>query len=459
MSEASNHSSLSGNSFVTKLLKKYPSSDIDVVTNATDPTQLTADIEQIFINVGESINFVAIPQPSDVIFMQEMIALIKIYGGWIGAAMIVMINAYLVTTGATIQGLLVKLPDFLLQIVTNSDNQAALGISVGRIIQGTAGYIFLQALIAYLSPSAGGGGGSRTIADDFNSMYTTGIAVATNFNPSLSIDPNVNPTIQVALRQAQVNGTKADVITKVSAIVRNATASTGHAMAQLSWFIGRVITIPFVRSNSLFISDTDAATGTVVAISPVSVNDVLPGTSAANGSNSNIIPEGKVESVILAIEGQIDNAFDAPAASIPDNVDFANNKMTVDEMNKLEEEGLTQDPDQDPDMNALEEELAPDQDQYMNGNAPASSFAAQLPSKSTITSKQALKIKTDKRTEAQKQERLTMFNLARNTKEKLNKVGGKKSRKRAKKSKKSSKKSKKSSKKSKKSSRKSKKKR
>ena len=187
-----------------KIEEKYPNlSAIDEsVVNEVELTPEKQDEETIkmFTIISDGIENTVVKDEQDIFL--ELMALIKKYGGWVGAALILSINAYLATTDATIQGLITKLPGMLSTILSNVD---IFGIAqkTGVI---TVQILLVRAVICYLSAAG------NNAVKDIDSMKA-------NILNTLQALNNINDK-SIKLRNAKLQRTEFNLTEKINSLVK-----------------------------------------------------------------------------------------------------------------------------------------------------------------------------------------------------------------------------------------------
>jgi hypothetical protein len=146
---------------------------------------------------------------------QEIVALIKVYGGWAGAALAVAINSYLVTNKGTIQDLIAALPDMLSSILSNPNIPGYVANFAGTAVKATAAIVFMRALISYLSANP------STVFDDMNKVNDDFMTTMKSLNPSID-EGGITEDDLVRLRSNQLKFTKWNVTGKTKIIVDTA---------------------------------------------------------------------------------------------------------------------------------------------------------------------------------------------------------------------------------------------
>jgi hypothetical protein len=111
------------------------------------------DIQQQANVVAASANAIvaAIDGVEPLRLWQEIVALIKVYGGWAGAALALSINAYLAVSTNTIQGLIAELPGMLLRILSNPDIPGYVASGAANSVKTTAAIVFSNKLACHRS--------------------------------------------------------------------------------------------------------------------------------------------------------------------------------------------------------------------------------------------------------------------------------------------------------------------
>ena len=146
---------------------------------------------------------------------QEIVALIKVYGGWAGAALAVAINSYLITNKGTIQDLITVLPGMLFRILSDPAIPGNVGYVAGTAVKATAAIVFMRALISYLSAN------SSTIFDDVAKANVAFIQAMEKLNPPIE-KGGISEEVLAELRRNQLNFTTWNITGKTKTIVDTA---------------------------------------------------------------------------------------------------------------------------------------------------------------------------------------------------------------------------------------------
>jgi len=168
---------------------------------------------------------------------QEIVALIKVYGGWAGAALAVAINAYLAVSTNTIQGLIAALPGMLFRILSDPAIPGNVGYVAGTAVKASAAIVFMRALISYLSAN------SNTIFDDVKTANTAFLSAMEHMNPPID-KGGIAPEVLAELRINQLNFTTWNVTGKTKIIVDTALNPSTWAKAKET--IRRISEVPFI---------------------------------------------------------------------------------------------------------------------------------------------------------------------------------------------------------------------
>jgi len=226
--------------------------NVNIFDDAQLDSQSQANVAVASVNaIGAAINKVEESR-----HWQEIVALIKVYGGWAGAALAVAINAYLAVSTNTIQGLIAALPGMLLRILSDPNIPGYVASSAINSVKATAAIVFLRALISYLSfyenPS--------TIGTDINALNDAFIKKMVELNPNIQED-GIDQHDLDALRQNQLKLTTADVTRKAKLIVDAALNPATWKAAKET--IGRLCEVPFTYVSTAGTMLATYATGLI----------------------------------------------------------------------------------------------------------------------------------------------------------------------------------------------------
>jgi len=183
-------SSIQSNRSINSILKeKFEMQKInDEVVVVTEEEALD-EIKKINIIINDG--FTSMIQKTDEDKLLEILALLKEFGGYLGAALVLSITTYCLTTEGTIQDLIIELPNMVNNIVKSAIPEA---IQLGNVaIQHTTSSLFSRALLGYIS------GNPNSFFGDIKILQNTAIGVVKQVNDKILDLPKNDNTMRNAI--------------------------------------------------------------------------------------------------------------------------------------------------------------------------------------------------------------------------------------------------------------------
>ena len=164
------------------------------------------------------------------VLVTEIVALIKEYGGWAGAALAVSVTSYVSVTRHTIQELLSNLPDMLTAVLSTPALPGYVFTTATGTVKVTMSILFLRALTSYLSFNP------VNFESDATMFETHLLTAIKKMNPGE--EGSLDPVTAQKMRTARLKFSKFDLTGKMKDIVDAVTLTN----------IKKIVSTPFLYS-------------------------------------------------------------------------------------------------------------------------------------------------------------------------------------------------------------------
>lgn len=245
------------------------------------------------------------------VLVTEIVALIKEYGGWAGAALAVSVTSYVSVTENTIQGLIMELPGMLLTVLSNSALPGYVVNTATRTVKVTMSILFLRAFISYLSIDP------TNIRGDLDSVKTKMLTVFQNINPGE--EGSLDSDTAQKMRIARLKFSNFDLTKKMKDIVDAVTLTN----------IKKIVSTPFLYS---VVESADKVTWRLGRYFGGVLENIGTGLSDYIGRRGELLSQGSGDSVFTqsTTKSKLDDALtDAVVLPVQDLEEAAEGQQST----------------------------------------------------------------------------------------------------------------------------------